>query len=174
MPAIRPTSTTALILVDLQNWIVGMSWAPRTGDDVVEACLRLRTDFATAGAPVVHVRYLREDGQDGGADAPGNQFVPDLAPAPGEHLVTKHGLDAFQGTDLAARLTALGVTSVLVAGLSTAHGVASTAATALASQYRVVVASDATASVTTHEHSAALDRLRRAGANVTAVAQILA
>ncbi|MFJ5925410.1 cysteine hydrolase family protein [Kitasatospora sp. NPDC092948] len=155
---------TALVLIDLQHWIVGMPWAPTGGSAVVAACAALRESFAAADPEsVVLVRYLRADGRDGGAGAPANQLVPALAPRPGEHLVTKHGLDAFEGTDLHARLQGLGVTRVVVAGLSTAHGVAATAARAVALGYETVVAEDATASQSAAEHRHALARLAGLG-----------
>jgi nicotinamidase-related amidase len=166
MPGILPGPNTVLILVDLQNWIVGMQWAPIAGGEVVEACVRLRESFAAAEAPVVLVRYLRADG---GAAAEPNQLVPELAPQPGEYLVTKNGLDAFEGTDLAEHLRGLGTTRLVIGGLSTAHGVAATATAAMALGYEVVVVADATASVTTVEHTAALDELARSGVRVHAV-----
>jgi nicotinamidase-related amidase len=164
-------SRTALILIDLQHWILEMhAWQPRPASAVVDACARLRAGFA----PVVHVRYLRADGADGGPDAPANQLHERCAPGPDDLLVTKHGLDAFEGTGLAARLAASGVTGVVLAGLSTAHGVAATARTALASGLAVTVVSDATATVTAAEQDAVLGELARAGAAVRTVDEVLA
>jgi nicotinamidase-related amidase len=165
---------TALVLVDLQRWIVDMPWQPLGGDVVADACTRLREHFANTGSsPVVFVRYVREDGSDGGISAAPNQLISGFEPRTGEHLVTKHGLDAFEGTDLHDRLRGEGVTEVVVAGLSTAHGVASTAATALRLGYGVVVVSDATASVDEAQHREALDRLTALGAGTTVVADLV-
>ena len=166
---------TALVLIDLQRWIVDMPWQPAGGDVVVDACGRLREHFANTGSStVVLVRYVREDGADGGTGAAPNQLVPGLEPRTGEHLVTKHGLDAFEGTGLHDHLNREGVTEVVVAGLSTAHGVAATAATALRLGYGVVVVSDATASVDEAQHRAALDRLTTSGARTGLVADLVA
>ncbi|GGK77206.1 cysteine hydrolase family protein [Streptomyces flaveus] len=166
---------TALVLIDLQRWIVDMPWQPAGGDVVVDACGRLREHFATnTGSPtVVLVRYVREDGADGGIGAAPNRLVPGLEPRTGEHLVTKHGLDAFEGTDLHDHLDREGVTEVVVAGLSTAHGVAATAATALRLGYEVTVVSDATASVDEAQHREALDRLTALGARTGLVADLV-
>jgi nicotinamidase-related amidase len=84
--------------------------------------------------------------------------------------VTKHGLDAFEGTGLDDVLRREQVTEIVVAGLSTAHGVASTAATALRPGYGVVVAEDATAGVDEAQHREALDRLTALGARTARVA----
>lgn len=165
---------TALVLVDLQRWIVDMPWQPIAGDAVTDACGRLREHFANSGSSsVVLVRYVREDGADGGTGAPGNQLVSGFEPRTGEHLVTKHGLDAFEGTGLHKLLRGAGVTDVVVAGLSTAHGVASTAATALRLGYGVIVVSDATASVDEAQHRQALDRLTALGAGTAVVADLV-
>ncbi|MEV5143596.1 isochorismatase family cysteine hydrolase [Streptomyces sp. NPDC052727] len=156
---------TALILIDLQRWIVDMPWRPVSGDTVVDACATLREHFATEdSSSVVLVRYVRADGADGGVAAAPNHLVPGFAPRAGEHVVTKHGLDAFEDTDLHDHLRQAGVTKIVLAGLSTAHGVASTAVTALRLGYEVVVVSDATASESDAQHREALDRLTALGA----------
>ncbi|MFH9944546.1 cysteine hydrolase family protein [Streptomyces murinus] len=165
----------ALVLIDLQRWIVDMPWQPIDGAAVTEACGRLREQFADSGSSaVVLVRYVRADGSDGGIGAAPNQLVPGLEPRAGEHLVTKHGLDAFEGTDLHERLRGEGVTEVVIAGLSTGHGVAATASTAVGLGYSVVVVSDATASVDEAQHRGALDRLTALGARTGLVADFVA
>ncbi|MEU5519208.1 isochorismatase family cysteine hydrolase [Streptomyces sp. NPDC047860] len=166
---------TALVLIDLQRWIVDMPWRPVGGDTVVEACGRLRDHFTDQDAStVVLVRYVRADGADGGVSAAPNQLVPGCAPRAGDHLVTKNGLDAFEGTELADVLRREQVTEVVIAGLSTAHGVASTTATALRLGYDVVVAEDATASVDEAQHREAVDRLTALGARTARVADLTA
>ncbi|MFF9484601.1 cysteine hydrolase family protein [Streptomyces sp. NPDC014676] len=161
---------TALVLVDPQRWIAGMSWEPVGGGVVVEACGWLRDHFPT----VVLVRYVRADGADGGPDAAPNRLVPGCTPRPGDHLVTEHGPDAFEGTGLDDVLRRERVTGIVVAGLSTAHGVAATAATALRLGHGVVVAEDATASPDEARHREALDRLTALGARTARVADLVA
>ena len=151
-------SHTALVLVDLQRWIVELPLGPRGGPAVVEACERLRTALSAAEAEVVLVRYARADGRDGGPAAPATQLM--LPILPGDHVVTKYGQDAFEGTDLHRHLTRQGVTTVVIAGIATAHGVAATARTAATLGYRTLVVEDATASSSAAEHRAALRTLR--------------
>ncbi|MFF9082930.1 cysteine hydrolase family protein [Streptomyces rubiginosohelvolus] len=166
---------TALVLVDLQRWIVDRPWQPVSGAAVADACGRLRDHFAAAdSAAVVLVRYVRADGADGGLAAAPNQFVPACAARAGEHVVTKHGLDAFEGTDLHDHLRQTGVTKLVLAGLTTAHGVASTAATALRLGYEVTVVSDATASESDAQHREALDRLTALGARTSPAGSLVA
>ncbi|MFJ3644493.1 cysteine hydrolase family protein [Streptomyces murinus] len=164
---------TALVLIDLQRWIVDRPWQPVSGAAVADACGRLREHFAAAdSAAVVLVRYVRADGADGGLAADPNHLVPALAPRPGDHVVTKHGLDAFEDTDLHDHLRQRGVTKIVLAGLTTAHGVASTAATALRLGYEVVVVSDATASENDAQHREALDRMTALGARAGLVGSL--
>lgn len=151
-----------------------MPWEPLAGGVVVDACAELREHFAKAdSSAVVLVRYVRADGADGGVDAAPNRLVPGLEPGTVDHLVTKNGLDAFHGTDFDDYLRGSGVTKLVLAGLSTAHGVAATAATAVALGYEVAVASDATASVSRAEHHTALERLAALGVRIGRVEELL-
>ena len=52
---------TALVLIDLQNAIVGMSPVPHTAAQVVENSRKLAEAFRTQGAPVVYVRVDLND-----------------------------------------------------------------------------------------------------------------
>ncbi|MFI9823041.1 cysteine hydrolase family protein [Streptomyces sp. NPDC052013] len=166
---------TALVLIDLQRWIVDMPWQPVDGTTVVAACGRLREHFtADAASTVVLVRHVSADGADGGVSAPRNQLVPECAPRDGDHLVTKTALDAFEDTGLHEMLRGEDVTDLVVAGLSTAHGVAATAATALRLGYGVTVADDATASVDEAQHRTALQQLTALGARTARVADLVA
>jgi nicotinamidase-related amidase len=47
--------TTALVLIDLQNGIVGLPLAPRTGSDVAQHSREVAGRFREAGSPVVRV-----------------------------------------------------------------------------------------------------------------------
>ncbi|MFJ7904341.1 cysteine hydrolase family protein [Streptomyces sp. NPDC096198] len=161
---------TALVLIDLQRWIVDRPWQPVSGAAVADACVRLREHFTAAdSAAVVLVRYVRADGTDGGLTAAPNHLVPALAARAGEHVVTKNGLDAFEDTGLHDHLRQTGVTKIVLAGLTTAHGVASTATTALRLGYEVTVVPDATASESDAQHREALDRMAALGAHTRPV-----
>lgn len=160
------SARSVLVLMEPQERILGMSLAPIAGSAVVDAVLRLRDAFDQAAAPVVIVRHLRGDGAD--------EVVESLEPGRrGEHLVTKSGVDAFSGTRLVSDLRDLGTKSVVIAGVSTKHGVGATAAKALALGFDVTVVSDATASATVEEHQATLWRLNEDGVAVTTVAELL-
>ncbi|WP_424213737.1 cysteine hydrolase family protein [Streptomyces sp. BI20] len=167
---------TALVLVDLQRWIVDLPWEPRDGAAVLAASAALRAGLARLGPdPVlVLVRHLRADGADGGPDAPANLLCPPVTPAPGDLVITKDALDAFAGTGLGEELARLAVTDVVLAGLATTHGIAATARTAAARGLRVTVVRDAVAARTTAEHDGALAELAALGVLTATVGELLA
>jgi maleamate amidohydrolase len=89
----------------------------------------------TAGIPIVHTNVVYQPGgRDGGvffrkvpalgcfeagAHPDLAAFAAGLEPLPGETVISKQYASAFFGTSLASTLTALGVDTVLIAGLST-------------------------------------------------------
>ena len=118
---------------------------------------RLLSVARTAGVPVVftEVRY-QPGGIDGGAffrKAPplkvfewGNR-LGDLAEGldrrPGEPMVTKQYPSAFFGTSLAAMLTAMGVDTVLITGLTTSGCVRASCVDAMSHGFTTLVVEDA-------------------------------
>ncbi|MER7583871.1 isochorismatase family protein [Kitasatospora sp. NPDC097691] len=165
---------TVLVLVDLQQWIVDRPSAPLAGADVVRAAARLKTAYEDAGRPVVLVRYARLDGSDGGPDSAFNRFAPAVAARPGNEVVTKYGIDAFDGTDLADRLRRLGATRLVMAGITTEYGVGESVGTAVGLGYPVAVPEDAVTALAAPAHTAALHAFRRLGATVTTTDTLLA
>lgn len=132
---------TALVLIDLQQGIVAMPLAPRSGDEVVAASKALAARFRAAGAPVVLVRVgWSADGADrpprnvdkpapippGGLPQGWSELVDGLA-EPGDVHVLKKQWGAFTGTDLDLQLRRRGITTIVLAGIATNFGVESTA-----------------------------------------------
>ena len=109
---------SALVLVDLQQGVVGVGGAPYPVDDVVDRAVRLADAFRTAGDLVVLVRVgLAADGSDatpgrteqparsGGPRPEGfDRIVDVLAGHPEDVVVTKRNWGAFHGTDLDLQL----------------------------------------------------------------------
>jgi nicotinamidase-related amidase len=69
--------------------------------------------------------------------------VPELGAQPGDHLVTKHRVGAFIGTDLHETLSPRGVTQIFLAGVATSVGVEATARSGYDYGYNVVLVVDA-------------------------------
>jgi nicotinamidase-related amidase len=83
----------------------------------------------------------------------------DLAPQPGDHLVTKQRRSAFHDTGLDAYLRGLGVTQVVLTGVSTTSGVESTARSAYDHGYHVVLATDAMTDTDPDAHANSVERI---------------
>jgi ureidoacrylate peracid hydrolase len=155
---------TAMIVVDMQNDFVASGAAMETPaarqivPKIAEA-LRICRD---AGIKIIYTAHVhRRDGCDMGLfddlhppianrDAlvdgtPGVEVYPDLAPAPGEHVIKKHRYSGFFGTDLDIILREWGVDTVIISGTTTENCCHATARDAMFRNYRVVFLSDATA-----------------------------
>ncbi|WP_242181674.1 isochorismatase family protein [Sphingomonas sp. CARO-RG-8B-R24-01] len=141
---------TALIIVDLQKGIVGGPLAhPIAG--VIARSRALADAFRARGLPVVLVTVTgaapgrteqpRRDMAAWPADFAA--LVPELGQQPDGILVTKQSWGAFATTDLATRLSRLGVTQVVIAGVATATGVEATARQAYEQGFNVTLATDA-------------------------------
>jgi nicotinamidase-related amidase len=97
---------------------------------------------------------------------PGNDFVPELKPMPGEIVLTKPGKGAFCGTDFEAILKARGITHLLVTGVTTEVCVQTTMREANDRGYECLLVEDATESYFPEFKAATLAMVRAQGAIV--------
>jgi nicotinamidase-related amidase len=86
-------------------------------------------------------------------------LVPELNQQPQDHLVTKRTWGAFANTGLEAHLKTLGVTQVVIAGVSTSVGVESTAREAHACGFNVTLAIDAITDTSAEAHLNSVTRI---------------
>ena len=140
---------TALIVIDLQKGIVSYPVAHPIAEIVQRAAL-LADAFRRHGLPVVLVNVVAvppgrtEQSRFRGAFPSGfADFVDELSPEPGDHVVSKRSAGAFTRTDLEAYLTSKGVTQVVIAGVATSMGVEATARQAHELGFNVTLAVDA-------------------------------
>jgi nicotinamidase-related amidase len=152
----------ALILIDLQEWVVER-YAPDGGRAAARAAEQARRSFRESGQLVVHVRHLALDGSDGGPDSPMTRFVDAVTVEDGEPIVNKYDRSAFAGTTLDGVLRDHAVRDIVLAGLVTEGGIASTATDALRLGYEVSVLLPAIAGNTPDGHRSTLDDLRDRG-----------
>ena len=152
---------TALIVVDLQAGIVGNSLAHPI-DGVLTRTRSLLDAFRSHELPVVLVRVVgvppgRTDTGAGHRQVPDGfaDLVPELDQQPSDLVVSKQSRSAFTNTGLTERLRGLGVTHVVVVGISTSGGVESTARDAHEQGFHVTLPVDAMTDRTLdgHEHS---------------------
>ena len=126
-------------------------------EPALAATRRLLALARAKGVLVVHtnVEFLR-GGLNGGvfyrkipllrifeAGSPLGAFPPELTPLPTELVVTKQYASAFFGTSLASTLTAAGVDTLLIAGVSTSGCVRATATDACQHGFVPIVVRDA-------------------------------
>jgi biuret amidohydrolase len=100
------------------------------------------------------------------AGEPGNDIVPALAPQPGEIVLEKPGKGAFYHTNLQELLTAMHVTHLILAGVTTEVCVQTTMREANDRGYECLLVEDATASYFPAFKQATLDMIRAQGAIV--------
>ena len=94
-----------------------------------------------AGAPVIHTRHA--DPGDGPLEGTaGWQIHEAAAPLPGEPVVDKRFDDAFWRTGLADMLRSRNVGRIVIAGMLSEHCVGTTARSAVAHGFDVVLAAD--------------------------------
>jgi nicotinamidase-related amidase len=167
-------ATTALVLVDLQKAIVTRpTLAPRSGAEVVAAGVTLAERFRAARATValINVSFAPDFGDalkqpvdrqilrpEDGLPANFSELVDGLA-SPSDIRVTKHQWGAFYGTDLDVQLRRRHIRTVVLGGIATNFGVESTARQAHEAGYEVVVAEDATTSLSAEMHAFAVSAI---------------
>ncbi len=167
----------ALIINECQRGVIeaGMSDFAGLTDQVVERGIvpriaALAARFRSKGLPVLHAPVShRPDFADvmpntllsalarkhrnlivGSAEA---AFVPELEPEPGDFVIDRSsGMIAFQGTALDAILRRLGVTTVVLAGVSTNVAIAGCAMAASDLGYYVLIPEDCIAGASAEAH----------------------
>ena len=165
--------TTALVLIDLQKFIVGRPVAPHSGADVLKNASGLADRFRQAGAPVVLVNVgwlpdmkdaLRQpvdqpfQAPPGGLPADFMEFADGLK-KPGDICITKRQWGAFYGTELDLQLRRRGVQTIVLGGIATNIGVESTARQAWEHGYALILAEDATSGMSAEMHSFAFQNI---------------
>lgn len=156
-------NTTAMIVVDMQNDFVapGAPLQSQAGLDMVPQLQRALSCCRASGIPVIYTAHVhRAAGCDLGllrhdpaiatrdalvAGSEGAAIFPEIAPREDEIVITKHRFSAFYGTDLEIILRGLGVTTVVITGVTTENCCHATARDAFFRDFQVVFLADATA-----------------------------
>ena len=194
-PELRP-GKVALLVIDVQNtYLEGDAphWAPfraRLRETVIPNIAALIATFRARGLDVLFARIacLRDDGRDRSLsqrkpgwndlllpkDAAASQIVPELAPRPGEIVVTKTTDSALTGTNLRLILTNLGITHVVCAGIFTDQCVSSTVRSLADESFDVIVLEDGCAAGTEALHARELEVLNMIYCNVMSCAELTA
>ena len=196
---VLPRSETALLCIDLQNYgmqvaddpVVATRWAPFLGrmrETVIPNVRALQQGFRAAGMDVIHARIacLLPDGRDRSLsqrmpgfnnllmprDSESSQILPELAPAPGEIVVTKTTDSALTGTNLRLILANMGIRHVVVCGIYTDQCVSSTVRSLADESFHVVLVEDCCAAGTEELHRHELMVLNRIYCQVLTSAEL--
>jgi nicotinamidase-related amidase len=134
--------TEALLIMDLQNGVVGRFSVPQI-QPLLDATARTAEAARQAGVPVIYVRIAFRPGGSEisrrnqifanlerrgsmGEDDHSTQIHPAVAPQPQDIIVTKRRVSAFTGSDLEVVLRSLEVQSLTLTGIATSGVVLST------------------------------------------------
>ena len=161
MIALDP-KTTALVLIDLQNGILGRKLEPHSADELLDAGKALAARFRAEGAPVVLVNAAPVT-EDKPRAVDESFALPKILPAgfidlatglagPGDILITKATWGAFSVPKLDRELRKRGVRTIVLGGVATEFGVESTARQAWELGYELVIVTDATTSIAIEAH----------------------
>lgn len=170
---------TALLCIDVQNYGLAPKdsnaenrrWSPffrRMRETVIPNLSNLQTVFRNNSIDVIHARIacLLEDGRDRSLvqkmpgwnnllmpkDTEESQIVPELAPAPGEIVVSKTTDSALTGTNLRLVLGNMGIRNLIVTGIYTDQCVSSTVRSLADENFRVILVEDCCAAGTDALH----------------------
>lgn len=157
---LQPGRHPALLVVDfVRAYLTPGSPLYAGVESAQAACVQLLGAARRAGIPVIHTRVsYQPGGRDGGVfhrKLPAlccferglhpelAAFAEGLEPIEGETVISKQYASAFFGTSLASTLTALGVDTLLIAGVSTSGCVRATAVDACQYGFIPLVVRDA-------------------------------
>ena len=177
-PVLTP-SETALLCIDVQNYGMVLHddpaerarWAPfheRMRKTVIPRLQALQQQFRDQGMDVIHARIAcqLEDGRDRSLsqklpgwnnllmpkDTEASQIIPELAPVPGEIVVTKTTDSALTGTNLRLILSNMGIRNLIVTGIYTDQCVSSTVRSLADESFQVILVEDCCAAGTDELH----------------------
>ncbi|MBV8768978.1 MAG: isochorismatase family protein [Hyphomicrobiales bacterium] len=192
-------SRCALIIQDMQNDVVmeggafASSGSPLHAreQNVIENIRRLAEACRARGVMVIHVWFIVEPGAPGlTLNAPLFEGVADqkamvrggwgaapvagLEPQPGDHVVEKMRMSAFEGSKLETVLRAGGRDTIIDTGAWTNMSIEHTARTAADKGYFVIVPEDCCSTMNADWHRASIDYAMQNVAAVTKTSEVIA
>ncbi len=180
-------TTPALVIIDFVRAYLDRDSPLYAGvEEALAHCVRLLGAARSAGIPVLHTNVsFTPGGVDGGVffkkvaalraferGSPMGAFAQGLEPVASEPVITKQYASAFFGTSLASTLTALGVDTLLIAGLSTSGCIRASTVDAMQYGFIPVVVRDAVGDRDPGPHEANLFDLQAKYAEVRSLAEV--
>ena len=182
-------SRPALLLIDFcQAYFEPGNALYSEVDDAIASALRVRAAARAAGVPVVLTNVVyHPTGFNGGRffekamplknfvqGSPMGAWGPGLEPFDDELVVSKQYPSAFFGTSLASTLTAAGIDSVILTGLTTSGCVRASCVDAMSHGFRTTVVADACGDRHAGPHDANLFDMNAKYADVVSEAETIA
>lgn len=139
---------TALVIIDVQRGILDLPGLTRKNeidralDDVVLRIGSLADRARQARAPVVYVQHAGGPGHRLEPGGPGWPLRAEIAPLPGEPVISKRACDAFFETHLQEELAKRNVKQVVMAGCMTQYCIDTSVRRAVSLGFDVLLASD--------------------------------
>jgi gluconolactonase len=188
----------ALIIQDMQNDVVmdggafAASGSPQhcREQNAIANIARLAERCRALGVPVIHVHFVVPPGGAGlTLNAPlfegvvdnkalvkgtwGSAAVPGLEPKPGDHIVEKNRMSAWEGTQLETILKAEGRDMIIETGAWTNMSIEHTARTGADKGYVMVIPEDGCSTMNADWHRASIDYALQNVALVTKTADVV-
>jgi len=186
---LAPGARPALLMIDFARAYFDRGSPLHAGVEAVrDVAAGVLAAARAQGVPVLHTRVEYEPGGANGGvfyrkigalrvfdrGSPLGDFEPPLEPVAGEAVITKQYPSAFFGTDLDARLRALGIDTLVICGLSTSGCVRASAVDAICCGYVPLVVEDGVGDRLAAVHAANLFDLKAKTAEIMQSAEIIA
>ncbi len=139
---------TALVLIDIQLGLQEMAFygTERNNPMAEENCRKILLAFREKQWPVFHVKHdSTNPASPLHPTKKGNTIHPLVQPINGEPIFAKNVNSAFIGTNLEAQLRAMGISELVMVGLTVEHCISTSVRMAANMGFAVVLVSDATA-----------------------------
>ncbi|MBP6115060.1 MAG: isochorismatase family protein [Neisseriaceae bacterium] len=133
----------ALLIIDVQEGFLNGPEAPYLKDQVLTNINLVIRQARMASVPIFFSQHTGPEGSPVAADSAGWRLAAGLEWAEGDTLLQKNQASCFDGTELQARLIALGVDTVVLAGMNVQSGVDSTCRVAHEVGFKPVLVLDA-------------------------------
>ena len=164
-PELLAGHRSALLLVDLQRFVVELPLRPHHGHDVLARAIALLSAARAKSMPVIFIRIGEQYRQalqlapPCDRPLPGFEIAADgfalaqgLAPRADEVIVTKYNWGGFYGTDLELQLRRRKIGQLIMAGIATNYAIESTARAAHERGYAQILVEDAISAFSLEEH----------------------
>ncbi|EIM26574.1 isochorismatase family protein [Microvirga lotononidis] len=179
---------TALLLIDPQNWTLGMPIQPHPRHELVQRAAALIEALRSAGGTVILTRAAFSGGYadmlrtpvdvelrvpEGGIPAASLAFDDEIETAGYDVAITKRQWSAFYGTELDLQLRRRNIATVLIGGVMTNFGVESTARDAWQHNYSTIVVEDLCSSLADDMHRFSVEKILPRVARVRSLNNVL-